>query len=69
MEIKFTIEKEVKWDSIRLKSITTYWIKANDHYLGLTEDEEKAFEMFEIAKQNYRPSTPSHTIKEEIVKI
>jgi hypothetical protein len=69
MEIRFAIEKDVKWDAIKQKSITTYWVKANGEYLALAESEEKALELFEVAKQNYQPPVKSILIKEETIEL
>ena len=62
----FKIEKETKWDGIKLVSRTHYFIWANSSCLGVTSSEEEAMKIYEAAKQHYVESK-SEIIKEETI--
>lgn len=55
--MKFELEKESKWNSIREEMDVTYWIKVDGRYLELCRNVEDAMKKWDILKERYRPQT------------
>jgi len=66
MSIKFSIEKETKFDMSELKTYNKYWIWAGLECIASADTEEEAREKYERAKANYKFAKRETIISEEI---
>ena len=66
--VNFKIEKETKWDSVKLESKDLWFIWANSECVHIEYSEEAALAAFEKVKRGYRPAE-KRIIKEEKIEI
>lgn len=52
--MKFEIQRESKWNSVKSEIESTYWLMVDGHYVELYANLEHALERFEVLKAKYR---------------
>lgn len=55
--MKFELEREAKWNSLKEETEVTYWIKVDGKYVQLCRTYEDALAKWEILKAKYEPPT------------
>ena len=55
--MKFELEREAKWSTLKQETEVTYWIKVDGKYVELSRTYEDALAKWEILKANYAPET------------
>jgi hypothetical protein len=65
--VTFKIEKDTRWNSLKLTTDVKYYVWAGTECLGLCFSEEEAVELYEAAKKSYSPRG-TEIVKEETVE-
>lgn len=55
--MKFELEREAKWNTLKEETEVTYWIKVDGRYVQLCRTYEDALAKWEIIKAKYQPET------------